>query len=380
MPNLEKHQKEIIKKYISKFKDFLNTETGKQWNEETYRRAKFIQKILSKEYLQKLNEDEFREMIKNLWASEIWGNKDYFVDKLIKDNGFNKIKIELMNLLYGNDTLDKRFDRFNKNIKGLGPSSITEILLLFSPDKYCSWNDKPKNTLPFLKIKLLPERFFKYKINGSDYLKCCEVLDLIKKELKDSGFKNANFIDVNFFLAFIYYEIIKKGEPEIDITEEKSVELTHTDIQGILLELGNLLGYETYVADPSKKYKDKKLGDIATLKQIPPFTYERIIENVRNIDVIWFEEEFPKFCFEVEHTTGVRDGLLRLYQVRKITDAKFFIIAPKEIIKKFETEIKKDPFIQIKDRYIFRSYEELIEIFEKTKEFNNIKERFFKNC
>ena len=144
-----------------------------------------------------------------------------------------------------------------------------------------------------------------------------------------------------------------------------------------MLELGNLLGYDTYVADPSKKYKSTTLGNLATLKEIPEFTYRRLLDTVKNIDVIWFEEEFPKFCFEIEHTTGVTMGLLRLYQIRKITNAKFFIIAPQDIISKFQTEISKDPFHQIRERYIFRSYLQLVEMFEQASAYYKLKDKFF---
>jgi len=143
------------------------------------------------------------------------------------------------------------------------------------------------------------------------------------------------------------------------------------------LELGNLLGYDTYVADPSKKYKDTTLGNLATLKEIPEFILRRLLDTVKNIDVIWFEEEFPKYCFEIEHTTGVTMGLLRLYQIRKITDAKFFIIAPQNILSKFRTEISKDPFHQMRKRFIFRSYSQLVEMFEQANKYHQLKDKFF---
>ncbi len=104
---------------------------------------------------------------------------------------------------------------------------------------------------------------------------------------------------------------------------------THEGAQAMLLELGNLLGYDTYTADPGKdpgeQFYDevsdeitgkplaipRTLGEIATLNEVPGFAIEKILESVRRIDVIWFKEEFPEVCFEVEHTTNVKDGLLK---------------------------------------------------------------------
>lgn len=389
MPELTLDQKQSIKQYIEDFKVFMKTEKGLTWEKERKSKLDLIKTFLIKDHVLNLTENEFGQIIKALWANEMWTNKDYLVGKLLKDNSLQKLREEFNELIYGTDTLEARYDNFRKRIKGLGPSSLTEILLFSSPTDYCIWNSKPKNVLPFLTIKLLPSRVFKYQITGRDYVKCIAVLSFFKEILDESGFTNTNFVDVDFFLAYIFYEILEKQiapdqeekTPELEvpirIPEINVKKLQHFDIQGILLELGNLLGYATYVADPAKEYKNTTLGNLATLKEIPEFTYRRLLDTVKNIDVIWFDEEFPKYCFEIEHTTGVTMGLLMLYQIRKITDAKFFIIAPQDIISKFRTEISKDPFHQIKQRYTFRSYSQLVEMFEQSNKYHQLKDSFF---
>jgi len=388
MYELTDEQKENIRQYIGNFKEFIKTSKGLEWEKGRQYKTELIQTLLSKEHVLNLTEEEFDKVIKALWATDFWKNKDYLVRKLLKDNSLQRLREELQELIYGTEQLEKRFDRFRTNVKGLGPSSITEILLFVSPTDYCIWNDKPKNVLPFLKIRLLPEKVYKHQIDGSDYVKCIAVLSLIKNEIKNSGFETADFVDLDFFLAFMFYEVLEKQpkleekaheypQPATKIPDMAIEQLGHSDIQGVLLELGNMLGYDTYVADPSKVYRGEILGNLATLKEIPQFTYQRLLDTVKNIDVIWFEEEFPKFCFEIEHTTGVTMGLLRLYQIRKITDAKFFVIAPEEIISKFQTEISKDPFHQIRERYIFRSYKQLSEVFKCALTYHEFKNKFF---
>jgi len=152
-------------------------------------------------------------------------------------------------------------------------------------------------------------------------------------------------------------------------------QLTHEEIEGILLELGNLLNFDTYTADKSKEYKGKRLGEISTLKEIPHFTYPRILDTVRDVDVIWFKDDFPRYCFEVEHTTDVSKGLLRLYQIKELP-SKFFIVAPSSRVSKFEAEIRKDPFYRVRSKYTFRSYSELLEWFETAKIYHKQKESF----
>lgn len=395
MVELSEQQKENIRIYAQQFLTFLETKQGREWQKEREERVAFFKSLLNKKHIDKLTEDEFGRIIESLWASQIWGNKEYLINKLLKDNGLPKIREELKKLLYGMQPLSERFDSFRRNIKGLGPSSITEILTHVFPDKCSMWNVKPKTVLPFLKMKtLLPDKVYKYSITGKEYIKCNQILGLIRNELKDFGFKKPDFMDVDYFLFFIFDEAIpqvpiERKEPEIPTPEIKEIEIrTHTDAQGVLIELGNLLGYDTYVADPSKKYKPRageimgsetvaeNLGEISTLKQIPGFTYQETLDIVRNIDVIWFKGEYPEYCFEVEHTTNVRDGLLRLYQISPLKGIKFSIVSPSEVFSKFQREITRRPFKEIKDRYNFRSYEKLAEWFKIAIIYHKLKNSF----
>lgn len=390
MVELNERQKQIINKYTPQFVDFLNTAEGIEGKKDREQRRSFFKKVLSKENASDLSKDDFGRIIEKMWASDVWGDKDYYVNKLLSDNGLPKLRSELKELLYGSHPLDKRFDRFNKSVKGLGPSSITEILTFVFPSKCGMWTKSHKSVLPFLKMKtLLPDRVYKYPINGGEYLKCNEVLRLAKDELDQrSGLESVDFVDTDFFMWFVFSEVMKFGKAVPQITEKEEVEfpiveemkteeLTHWDVMGILTELGNLLGFETYVADPSRRHQGKTLGEIATLREIPGFTFQDTLDIVRNIDVIWFKGgEYPEHCFEVEHTTNIRDGLLRLYQISGLKGVNFFIIAPFENTQKFQKEVARKPFKEIKDRYTFRSYKELVRWFAEAKTYHKLKNDF----
>lgn len=152
--------------------------------------------------------------------------------------------------------------------------------------------------------------------------------------------------------------------------------MTHEEIEGLLLILGNMLGFNTYTADRSSKTTDgEKLGNFCTLKRIPAFTYPEILDTVKQIDVIWFKDRYPKYCFEVEHTTDVTKGLLRLYQIRQLSTS-LFIVAPSSKRLKFDSEVRKDPFNKIEERYIFRTYTELMKLYDCAKKFLPMKADF----
>lgn len=100
------------------------------------------------------------------------------------------------------------------------------------------------------------------------------------------------------------------------------------------------------------------------------------LDTVKYIDVIWFDEEgYPTHAFEVEHTTDITKGLLRLYQIHKLR-IKLYIISNQNSRKKFNKEISKNPFIKIKESFIFKNYKELDDFFKSVKEYSITKTRF----
>lgn len=165
-----------------------------------------------------------------------------------------------------------------------------------------------------------------------------------------------------------YYTIIEFKPPKGTAKLEKraKAEYSHAMLQGMLIELGNMLGYDTFSADQTPAYRDTTVGELATLDALPDFTSKRILNTAKQIDVIWLEDEFPVCCFEIEHSTDVTKGLLRMHQLIRF-QTQFFIVAPGATRRKFETEISKSPFYQSQDRYYFRSYEEVEALYSLTK-------------
>lgn len=396
-------------KYVSQFLVWIKSgkathadgTTG--WEEERTKRRNWYHEKLSKEKIDTLTEEDFGTLIKDLWATLIWSNKDYKVKKLLEDNPFPKMKSSLKDLLYGSEPTEKRWDNFRASIKGLGPSSMSEILAFSNPDQYGIINLKPLSLLPVIGIIAETElKKYSYNtLNGSRYVKLLETLTSVRNILRKNGLPEADLIDTDFFIAYLFYEVFglykerdkaSKIEDTLGIKretgrtkeEDQAIRLhpttvkiqNHEEAECILLKLGQLLGYDTYTPDSSSVAYNESLSKYATLKQLPSFTHEDFIRTVKEIDVIWFEQDFPVMCFEVEHTTGVTSGLLRLYQIRRF-DAKLFIIAPRDVNKKYEIEVTtKEPFRSVKDKYCFRSYEELSDFYTLAEKYYISKENF----
>lgn len=383
--SLTVEQKEVLEKYGKEFQSWIKSQKGQETSKTHRDHENFFKEKLTQEKIKTLTASEFGEIYKNLWASNIWGNKDWYVEnKLLTPNSIEKIREELFKLLYGDSSIVERYNEFKNNIKGFGSSSLSEILHFVFPEKYCLWNDKPKTVLPYLGIDILPERFFKYQISiGEDYFECIQTLEVIKKELEKYGIKD--FIDLDILFWHIFDDVLPRKKSSRRKRKQKTVRKTvipkvatikidsHQAAQYYLLELGNMLGYLTYTPDVSKTFNDRKLGDVATLKEIPPFTGERDLKSASNIDVIWFsEDENPRACFEVEHSTGISPGLNRLWQLKQYR-VKFFIIASEEDRGKFESEIMKNPYRTLREGFRFISYDELSRFFETVVPFHQLR-------
>ncbi len=59
----------------------------------------FLSEALRKDRIESMTEFDFGEIVSKLWAAGMWANKEYLVQKIINDNGLDKIKDRLKDLL-----------------------------------------------------------------------------------------------------------------------------------------------------------------------------------------------------------------------------------------------------------------------------------------
>jgi hypothetical protein len=98
------------------------------------------------------------------------------------------------------------------------------------------------------------------------------------------------------------------------------IESFHTIIQGRLIDIGNIRGYETFSPDKSKKFNEKSLDSYTTLDKCPELQFTDY-NSLKHIDVVWFRRTnshyYPEYAFEVEFSTGVWSGFGRLSTLRE---------------------------------------------------------------
>lgn len=151
--------------------------------------------------------------------------------------------------------------------------------------------------------------------------------------------------------------------PQDEINKIEKDEFDHSYYQGLLVEIGNLRKFETFVPyqDKNKKYLGKNLGDVTSIKKFYEFSYDYIIKKAQTIDVSWFNmRKMPVYFFEIEYSTNIQNSLLKFSELQDF-NSKFFIIADGIRKKEFEGKVSLSAFSQIKERVRFMDYKSLSE-------------------
>lgn len=154
----------------------------------------------------------------------------------------------------------------------------------------------------------------------------------------------------------------------------KEVEFNHTYYQGLLLEIGKLKKYKTFIPnqDKNRKYLQKPLREFATLDKYLNFTYENIIDRASTIDVSWFNERnFPQALFEIEYSTDFKNSLLKFLELQDF-NVDFRIVADKKREKQFSSTMTFTAFKNIENRVKFLPYDVVSDLHTKTIELSLI--------
>ncbi|CAN5386521.1 hypothetical protein BH10ACI2_BH10ACI2_11950 [soil metagenome] len=108
-------------------------------------------------------------------------------------------------------------------------------------------------------------------------------------------------------------EVLKFLEIE-SAGDKQSETFNHSYFQGLLVEVGNMKGFQTFVPnqDKNRLFLGKRLGEISSIETIHPFSYESLVKRAKTVDAIWFNKrDMPSAFFEVEHSTDIFNSLIK---------------------------------------------------------------------
>jgi hypothetical protein len=213
----------------------------------------------------------------------------------------------------------------------------------------------------FAPLKLLYKEIWKYKDISS--IKGKTPIATIQERVQ----RDERFTKIGLGIYALTDKMHLLSQQTIPTTEKEKTQTRHNEMQGMLLEIGNARKdvLETYTNDKKREFvfENKTLGSLATLPNIPFFTYENIVkDSVSFADVIWFNGNlnniFPTHIFEVESTTDFRDGFIKFMELQYFL-SEFICVSPLDRKNKFNKEIAKNAFRPIRNRVRFLSYEDV---------------------
>lgn len=151
---------------------------------------------------------------------------------------------------------------------------------------------------------------------------------------------------------------VPESEENVDTTttaeaagrEEQATTSLHTEMEYILLKLGADMGLDVWVArnDRGKMCNGCTLGSMpGMLADIPTQFNDATNRTVELIDVLWLRGNSIVAAFEVEHTTSIYSGLLRmsdLVALQPNLDIKLYLVAPDDRREKVAQEIRRPTF------------------------------------
>lgn len=130
----------------------------------------------------------------------------------------------------------------------------------------------------------------------------------------------------------------------------ESATTRHSEIQYQLLTLGAELGLDVWVArnDRGRKWNGTALGSLPRmLDQLPTQFNEATTRTIELVDVLWLTGNSIVAAFEVECTTSVYSGLLRMSDLLALQpnlDISLYLVAPDDRRDKVEQELLRPTF------------------------------------
>ena len=166
-------------------------------------------------------------------------------------------------------------------------------------------------------------------------------------------------------------------EPEEDQAPPERTQRDSVKVQALLARIGETMGLRIWLPrnDRSRveqEWQSEESEEGALLDSLPLNYDETTLKTIENIDVLWLRNRSIVRAFEVEHTTAVYSGLLRMADLLALQpnmDIKLHIVAPAERREKVFDEIQRPVFSLLEkgplsELCTFLSYDSVSELAE----------------
>lgn len=174
----------------------------------------------------------------------------------------------------------------------------------------------------------------------------------------------------------VIVSIPEKNEDLEERKESEKEERKSLAIQAKLAQIGEKLGMKIWIptSDRSKVLEIwKPFSENILLKELPLVFDETTLNTIKNIDVLWIKRRSIVRAFEVEDTTSIYSGILRmadLLALQPMLDIKIHIVAPTERREAVFKQISRPVFALIGEKPLsevcsYISYDSILELYDE---------------
>ena len=158
-------------------------------------------------------------------------------------------------------------------------------------------------------------------------------------------------------------------EAEVPVQSEARESI---QVQALIARIGSAMGMSIWLprADRAAVLREWQDNEHQLLERLPLNYDDTTLRTIEQIDVLWLRRRSIVRAFEVEHTTSVYSGILRMADLLALQpnmDIKLHIVAPQERREKVFNEIRRPVFSlldrgPLKESCTYISYESLREL------------------
>ncbi|MCY4546600.1 MAG: EVE domain-containing protein [Gemmatimonadetes bacterium] len=166
----------------------------------------------------------------------------------------------------------------------------------------------------------------------------------------------------------------QEDETETNTLDEPTIRESYR-IQALLAQIGESMGFKIWLprSDRSNVLQEWKPSEDVLLNELPLNYDETTLKTIEQIDMLWLNRRSIFRAFEVEHSTAIYSGILRMADLLALQpnmNIRLHIVAPFERRDKVLQEIQR-PVFSLLDRAplseicTFISYDSVMELSEE---------------
>lgn len=144
----------------------------------------------------------------------------------------------------------------------------------------------------------------------------------------------------------------KEDEDADEVQAETATE--HTHMQYLLARMGAAMGYDVFIpaSDRGRVWRGQELAAVPRgVERLRLPLVSQAMRIIQNIDVLWLDRDAVQAAFEVERTTSIYSGILRMTDLLALQpnlDISCFLVAPDDRRDRVREQVNRATFARMR--------------------------------